>query len=377
MFNLITDNKSIKDIVKEEVFRQYVVGNLLSLCEARINPTNLVYNPKNNKANQLNQSNNDKDSPDVAEPEEIIKKFLLLPKNQKQELIRQTNETFINNLSNYDDFVEYIKEKYGDNQALFITIALYSLGKNSDLPKLKREVYKFYIDFITYFYFKPTSTFFGTKSSFTGNKKVDNAIKKAMYTYFYVLLGGKYSFPNEFKGLDSKITSLIKNNTAFADIKSNLPNLLPNQQPAPQQLPEQINEGFFTNANMSRLIFSINFLLGFNKKTNALIRDVMENISAEEYKKISKGGGSSAAALVTKAVMKRTADELVAINISGDKNIDKMLALIAAYIARENSELNDRIENVIKKLLDDRLQYLKSPNNRLTNLLASFGGYAR
>jgi len=373
MFNLITNNKSIKEIVKEEVFRQYVVGNLLSLCEAPINPANLVYNPKNNKANQ---SNNDKDSPDVAEPEEIIKKFLLLPKNQRDELIRQTNETFINNLSSYDDFVEYTIEKYRNNQPLFITIALYSLGKKSDLPKLKREVYRFYIDFITNFYFKPSSTFFGTKSSFTGNKKVDNAIKKAIYSYFYVLLGGKYNFPNEFKNLDVKVQALIKNNNVFDEIKNSLPNLLPNNQSTSQQLPEQINEGFFTKVNMSRLLFSINFLLDFNKKTNALITDVMENISAEEYKKISKGGGSSAAALVTKAVMRRIAEELVLLDVKGDRNIDKMLALIAAHISRENSDLNDRIENVIKKLLDEKLQDLKSPNNNLSKLLGSLGGYA-
>jgi hypothetical protein len=379
MFNLITDNKSIKDIVKEEVFRQYVVGNLLSLCEAPINPSKLIYNPKGKKGKVgVDDEDEDETIGDTKmSADEIIKNFLLLPEERKQELIQKTNDAFIRNISKYNAFVEYTLDNHILDKQLFLSLALYSLGKKKEFIKIRKSIYRFYLEFITYFYFKPTSTFIGTKSSFTGNKEVDKAIKKVVYIHFFKLLSSKYNFPKQFSVLDTKIKNLIDKNSVFDEIKEELPELVNSEQNDEGQLNEgQLNEGFLTKIKIERLIFSINFLLRFNKKTNALIREVMTNISADDLKEISKGGSSNAASLITMAVVKRISEELVQLNITADKNIDRMLALIAAYIAQDDTDLNDKIENVIRTMLEKKLEKLKSGNTKGTNLLASLGSYA-
>jgi hypothetical protein len=382
MFNLITNNKSIKEIVKEEVFRQYVVGNLLSLCEAPINPSKLIYNPKGKKKGKYGFDDDEEDDDEKTggvkmDADEIIKNFLLLPEQRKQELIQKTNEVFIRNISKYTAFVDFSLENHILDKQLFLPLALYSLGKKREYIKIKKFVYRLYMEFITNFYFKPTSTFIGTKSSFTGNKEVDKAIKKVIYLHFYKLLTSRYNFPKEFSILDAKVKGLIDNNSVFDEIKEELPELVNSEQNNEVQLnEEQLNEGFLTKIKLERLMFSINFLLRFNKKTNGLIREVMTNISASELKEISKGGSSNAASLITMAIVKRVSEELVALNITADKNIDKMLTVIAAYIAQDDADLNDKIENVIRNMLEKKLEKLKSGNTKGTNLLASLGSYA-
>lgn len=360
MFKFTDEEKTFKDIVKEEVFRQYLVGNLLSLDEQLQGDGEERKMKKTGRklkySDVASELEDDEDADTNLTADELINNYNAKPDDEKREMVSSANSLFISELSNNDEFVEFTLNKHIDNEELFFNLLLYAIGKKDELPAIKHNIYKFYLDFILDKFFKPTSTFIGTKSALTGNKKVDKAVKMVIFKYFSRLLRSKYSFPKHYRSLDNKITAYIKNN--LQDVRG------------------EINEGLLTSINLTRLMFSIGFLFDFNKKTNAQIKAVLSEMDPEDLKETSKGGKSNTATLITKAILKRIAEELVIIKIGADPNLDKLLALIGYDLIRENSDLNNALEDVLEKLIQNKLEDLKKPNTKLTNMLASFGGFA-
>jgi len=358
MFKFTDEEKTFKDIVKEEVFRQYLVGNLLSLNEQqKRNKITSVGRKARGKFSASQLKNDDNDEENLPDPDELVKNFLAKPRPEREGIIKETNSAFISNLSDEDDFVDYTLEKNINNQDLFLAVTFYALGYKEEITKIKGFIYNFYLEYLLETFFKPTSSFFGSKSSFTGNKKIDKLIQNNIYKYFSNILTDRGRVPSEFRSLDNSITDYIENS---------LQNVKPN-----------LNEGILTSINLGRLIFTINYLFAFNRKTNEYIKSVLSKMNKEDLKDISKGGQSNTASLITMAILERIADELKGIQIKKDKNLDKLLALIGYNVLKKSSYINNRLENAIGKAIQSKLEYLKAPKTQLTDVLASLGGFAR